>query len=473
MSSSHSDIEKVVSAIIEKVKPRREDYERLRQIYDTVSQLLTECLSPLNREFVISLQGSVAKDTFIRGEVDIDVFVLFNPQQVDETWFGSEFVNIVTECFKRRNYEVRLEYATHPYVTAVVDGVEVNVVPAFRVENPKKIISAVDRTPFHTEYVVKKLSPEQRDHVRVLKLFLKAWNIYGAEVAVQGFSGYVTELLVIAYGSFDRVLKAATKWRPYRTCIDIEGHYPDERRCIERFRDSVLVVVDPIDPDRNAAAAVSIKSFALFKLLSYLFTIKPSLEFFDKPRTIVPSTWSRDIHDRLRAIGSCLIHLVFKVRKPIPDAVWGQLRRVERVLLNELKSLRLSVLAIDSWVDKSLSRAVVAIEIADCDKEFEVHKGPIALDLDNALRFLIKNANALAGPWLGYDGRLYCIRKRKYSAYEAVERIAKKLASLSVLELERVESDIPTIANHDFVEWLYGFVFRKQFERIARIMEST
>jgi len=473
MSSSYSDIEKVVSAIIEKVKPCREDYERLRRVYDNVSRLLTECLGSLNKEYIISLQGSVAKDTFIRGEVDIDVFVLFNPHQVDETWFGSEFVNIVTECFKRRNYEVRLEYATHPYVTVVVDGVEVNVVPAFRVENPKKIVSAVDRTPFHTEYVVKKLSPEQRDHVRVLKLFLKAWNIYGAEVAVQGFSGYVTELLVIAYGSFDRVLRAATKWRPYRTCIDIEGHYPDERRCIERFRDSVLVVVDPIDPDRNAAAAVSMRSFALFKLLSYLFTIKPSLEFFNMSRPAIPSTWSRDINDRLRAIGSCLVYLVFSIRKPIPDAVWGQLRRVERILLNELRSLRLSVLAIDSWVDKSFSKAIVAIEIANCDREYEVHRGPIALDLDNALRFLMKNANALAGPWLGYDGRLYCIRKRKYSVYEAIERIAKKLTSLSMLELERVESGIPAIASHDFVEWLYNFVFRKQFERITRILETT
>lgn len=473
MSSLHSDIEKVISAVIERVKPRREDYDRLRRVYDKVSKLLTECLSSLNKEFTVSLQGSVAKDTFIRGEVDIDVFVLFNPKQVDESWFGSEFVDIVIQCFRRRNYEVRLEYATHPYVTVVVDGVEVNIVPAFRVESPKKIVSAVDRTPFHTEYVVRKLSPEQRDHVRVLKLFLKSWNIYGAEVAVQGFSGYVAELLMIAYGGFDKVLRAATRWKPYKTCIDIEGHYPNERRCIERFRDSILVVVDPIDPDRNAAAAVSMKSFALFKLLSYLFTIKPSLEFFNKTKPIIPSTWSREISDRLQAIGSCLTYLVFKVRKPVPDAVWGQLRRVERILLNELRSLRLSVLAIDSWVDKSFSKAVVAIEVANCDKEFEVHKGPTALDLDNALRFLIKNANALAGPWLGHDGRLYCIRRRKYSAYEALEKIAKKLTSLSMLELERVERDILAIANHDFVEWLYSFVFRKQFERISRILETT
>ena len=466
-------MEKVISAVIEMIKPRREDYDRLRRVYDKVSKLLTECLSSLNKEFTVSLQGSVAKDTFIRGEVDIDVFVLFNPQQVDESWFSSEFIDTVTECFRRRNYEVRLEYATHPYVIVVVDGVEVNIVPAFRVESPRKIISAVDRTPFHTEYVVKRLSPEQRDHVRVLKLFLRSWNIYGAEVAVQGFSGYVAELLVLAYGSFDKVLRAATKWKPYKTCIDIEGYYPDERRCVERFRDNILVVVDPIDPNRNAAAAVSTKSFAMFKLLSYLFMIKPSLEFFNKIKPIIPSTWFREISYRLQAIGSCIIYLVFKVRKPVPDAVWGQLRRVERILLNELRSLRLSVLAIDSWVDRSFSKAVVAVEIANCDKEFEVHKGPIVLDLDNALKFLIKNANALAGPWLGHDGRLYCIRKRKYSAYEALEKIAKKLTALSMLELVQIKSDTPAIASHDFVEWLYSFVFRKQFERITRILKTT
>ncbi len=471
----NSEVQRVVAEVLKRIKPREEDYRKLRKVYEKVSALVSRCLSRLGKDFTVTLQGSVAKDTFLRGEVDIDVFVLFEPSQVDETWFRNVFTDVMLSCFEEEGYRAILEYATHPYVTAFIEGVEVNVVPAFRVDNPSRILSAVDRTPFHTEYVLRKLTDTQRDHVRVLKLFLKAWGIYGAEVKVQGFSGYLAELLIAAYGSFENLLRAAIQWRPYRTCIDIEKHYPNERECLKKFRDSVLVVVDPVDPKRNAAAAVSLRSFTIFKLISHLFMLKPSVQFFEKEEHEVPRDALQLMERRLRAVDSCLAYLVFRVTKPVPDVVWGQLRRVERALINELKNLRFQVVYVDSWVDSSLARAIVVFEVAECSKEYELHQGPLGLDLDNATRFLLKNSDAYAGPWLGLDNRLYCIRKRKYSLRDAVNFLSKKFSELSALRLEQAGIGISRnmVEEQNFTRWLYSFVFRKQFERAIRVLKST
>ncbi len=471
----NSEIQNVIAEVLERIKPREEDYRKLREIYEKVSALVSRCLSRLGKDFTVTLQGSVAKDTFLRGEVDIDVFVLFEPSQVDDTWFRSVFTEAMMSCFEEEGYKVILEYATHPYVTAFIEGVEVNIVPAFRVDDPGRILSAVDRTPFHTEYVLRKLTDMQRDHVRVLKLFLKAWGIYGAEVKVQGFSGYLAELLIAAYGNFENLLRAAIRWRPYRTCIDIEKHYPNERECLKKFRNSVLVVVDPVDPNRNAAAAVSLRSFTIFKLISHLFMLKPSVQFFEREECEAPRDALEFVKQRLRAVDSCLAYLVFRVTKPVPDVVWGQLRRVERALVNELKNLRSQVVYVDSWVDSLLTRAIVVVEVAECSKEYELHQGPLGLDLDNATRFLLKNSDAYAGPWLGLDNRLYCVRRKKYSVRDAVSLISKKFSELSALQLEQAGIGIPgdVVEEQSFTQWLYNFVFRKQFERAIRVLKST
>jgi len=43
-----------------------------------------------------------------------------------------------------------------------------------------------------------------------LKQFMKGIGVYGSELRRRGFSGYLTELLVINYGSFLGVLKEAS-----------------------------------------------------------------------------------------------------------------------------------------------------------------------------------------------------------------------------------------------------------------------
>ncbi|HDD33901.1 MAG TPA: CCA tRNA nucleotidyltransferase, partial [Thermofilaceae archaeon] len=218
----------VLKEVLEEIVPTPEERAKVGQVVERVVNALREVARSLGIRVEVEVEGSFAKDTWLSGDVDIDVFVLFDPATPLEELrkFGLELAMNAANLLKA-SWESR--YASHPYLTLNVEGYRVDVVPAYRVSTPSQIISPVDRTPFHTEYVKGFLetAPHLKDEVRLLKKFAKGVGDYGAEIKVEGFSGYLIELLVIYYGSFEAVMKGASSWRPYRVVIDIEHHYED------------------------------------------------------------------------------------------------------------------------------------------------------------------------------------------------------------------------------------------------------
>ena len=107
----------------------------------------------------------------------------------------------------------REKYAEHPYINAIIDGLDVDIVPCYAVPDPAAIRSAVDRTPFHTRYIKDRIS-SLIDDVLLLKQFAKNGGIYGSDQMTEGFSGYLCELLVFHYGGFIPLLAAASDWWP-------------------------------------------------------------------------------------------------------------------------------------------------------------------------------------------------------------------------------------------------------------------
>ena len=123
----------------------------------------------------------------------------------------------------------------------------------------------------------KSLTSKMKNEVRILKTFLQSNGIYGAEIAKQGFSGYVSEVLIINYKSFENVIKSISKIKEN----EVIG------KTTKKF-DTSIVIIDPIDKNRNLAAAISNENIGKFILASRAFKEKPSLEFFKtrKLRTI-------------------------------------------------------------------------------------------------------------------------------------------------------------------------------------------
>jgi tRNA nucleotidyltransferase (CCA-adding enzyme) len=336
--------------------------------------------------------GSIARNTWISGEHDIDIFLLFDPSLSREALEeqGMALARRIAVQFTDRFYE---KYAEHPYIYACIDNIDVDLVPCYAVESATKIQSAVDRTPFHTRYITEKING-LIDDVLLLKQFAKTGGIYGSDQMTEGFSGYLCELLVLNYGGFIPLLEAAALWRP-GTVIDIENH------SAKQFEEP-LVVIDPVDPKRNVAASVSLDRMVEFIELSRGYLEVPSEAFFMIRQP--PSIMKDELAAILKRRGTSLFAITFATPPYIEEIVVPQLKR--------------SVIAIREHLERNgfvVHHAHYHMEPEQCMLLFELlvskvprirrHKGPPLWNRINAEKFREKHRDSLyTGPYIE-DGR--------------------------------------------------------------------
>ena len=331
-------LSQVVAAVRERVTPDEAEREALARVAADLVSRTEAAAADLPVEADVLRVGSTARDTWLAGDRDIDVFVRFPP-------------DLAREALERYGLAVghevlpdgREEFAEHPYVVGEVEGFDVDLVPCYRLESATEIRSAVDRTPFHTRYVESALTPHLAGEVRVLKAFLSAHGLYGSDLRTEGFSGYLTELLVIEYGGFDGVCTAAADWHP-PVELDPEGHG-------EATFDDPLVVIDPTDPERNVAAVLSETNVARFQHHARALLADPSVERFEP---VEPEPLSEDeLRSLLDRRGTTPLAIRFEVPDIVDDQLYPQLRRtlvglVERLERHGFEPLRAEAVADDA-----------------------------------------------------------------------------------------------------------------------------
>ena len=150
--------------------------------------------------------GSAARGTWLSGTHDIDVFISF-PEETPRKDLETLGMAIAREVAKLAEH-AEDRHAEHPYLNIIYKGFDVDLVPCFRVASASRIKSAVDRTPFHNDFIKPRIKGCE-DEVLLLKQFMRGGGVYGSELRTQGFSGYLTELLVIHYGSFENTVSSS------------------------------------------------------------------------------------------------------------------------------------------------------------------------------------------------------------------------------------------------------------------------
>jgi tRNA nucleotidyltransferase (CCA-adding enzyme) len=303
--NSIDEVTRMISESSTPPKSRRNELEKISK------EIQKEIMNFNDKRILkVIVGGSFAKGTWLENDTDIDFFVMIEPT-VERNEFEELGKSVGFHALKK--YSPYLRYSEHPYVEGKVNGIRINVVPCYKVQ-VNKWKSAADRSPFHTIFMETKLNEFLKSEVRVLKKFLKSIGIYGSQISVSGFSGYVTEVLILKYGSFRNVLQTFTELTPnYIVSLDS----PDQS-LIEKFR-SPITIIDPIDSNRNLGAAISAECLAKFVLASRLFLKAPSTKFF--------MTSSKSNTKIVSDIKSNLLIIDFKIQMRSPDILWGQLKK--------------------------------------------------------------------------------------------------------------------------------------------------
>jgi len=402
-------IRAICREVLRRVTPsKKEEIETLKFVESLKNRLSFE-LEKLDLEAEVCIEGSVAKNTWLAGEKDIDLFILI-PKE-----YGREAFVKVLEAAKKVSGENYLEaYAEHPYIQAEIQGFTVDFVPCFKLEKTEDAISSVDRTPFHTIYVKKHLGSTERNEVRLLKRFMRGIEAYGAEIKVGGFSGYLCEILVIHYGSFLNVLKAASNWRE-RELIDLEGYYKGEEEKVLRIFNKPLVVIDPVDKGRNVASAVRKEKLAEFIAASRLFLEKPSINFFF-PREIKSFQAEETLHI-MKQRGTSFIFLKTRPVKAVSDVLWGQLYKSQRALSKLISRHEFEILRDDVWSDEKTAIVFIFELQSRLLPAVEKHLGPPVIKNQDCRKFIEKHLASrllISGPRI--EGNRWVVeRQRRYN----------------------------------------------------------
>ncbi|MBN2127452.1 MAG: CCA tRNA nucleotidyltransferase [Candidatus Diapherotrites archaeon] len=407
------NIKKLLEKTLKKIKPIEKELKEEKKFTEEIIEKIQK-LNPNIQETVLA--GSLSRETHLKGDRDFDIFILFDSKMPLKE-FEFQAIETGKKFFKGHKWEKA--YSQHPYIKGEINGFKIEVVPSYKISGTELMQSAVDRTPFHTKYLERKLTEKQKDEVRLLKKFLKGINAYGAELKTNSMPGYLTELLILNYGSFENTLKEVSKWKTIQI-IDLEKQLTEEEA--KKF-DSPLIVIDPVDKTRNVAAAVSMNQKARFIAAAREFLKKPSEKFFfEHKRKILNKSKIKEFLKKKELIA-------LKINYPkgeLADNVWGQLKRLSKKIANALEEKEFIVYRFDEWTDEK-KEMIIMLELESLVlQKTKKLIGPEITQEEHVNKFLEAHKKKLSGPRIE-KARIILEGERKYiKANKFIEDFIKK-----------------------------------------------
>ena len=392
-------MKELISKIQKSVVPTKTIEKSKSKIADLAFKLVENEIAKYPEALGLEFGGSYAKGTWLSKDADVDIFVKFKKNTSEEK-FEQISKKIGFDALK--SYFPYVRYSEHPYVEAKIKDTKINVVPFYDVKLGEWKSSA-DRSPFHTKFMGKSLTTKMRDEVRILKTFLKSNGIYGAEIAKQGFSGYVSEVLILNFGSFENTIKSISSIKENQ----IIG------KTTKKFGTSI-VIIDPVDSNRNLAAAISNENVGKFILVSRGFKEKPRLIFFkNKKSEISKKYWNN------------LLVIKFDFKSRSPDVIWGQIKRATTSLSTQLELGGFSVLRSKAYTDQIKEAYLLFFLESTKISDTYSKNGPDFFRESSSKSFISKNLKNTELMWIGTSGKIISLEKRKYT--DAVKFITEFL----------------------------------------------
>ena len=386
------------------VEPKLMEEKNVLGIAEEVKQRVEDASKRNLTVHSVEIGGSVAKGTWLTDNVDVDIFVKFD-STISKKRLEDLGVKIGRDALLPN--ESFLRYSEHPYVVGIIDGIIFNIVPCYDVVKGSWKSSA-DRSPYHTSFMKNRFNKILKNETRLLKKFLKVLGLYGAEIKVKGFSGYVCEVLILKYGSFISVLKAMSNL--------IGGEIlslDDIDEDITKKFDTQLVILDPVDNRRNLGAAISPVNVSSFIMASRSFLEKPSIMFFKgiSVSEITDKVKKSTLLDRISIV-------ILRHEPRTVDILWGQLHRSVDSLSKQISKVGFNVLRTSVASDEDSTSAFIFLLDSLVLPKSQIKMGPNVNMKGEVSKFLNSNRKWSKLMWVGHDQRIYIMGDRRFLEFE-------------------------------------------------------
>ena len=374
-----------MDSVLEKIKPSKDEERMFTAAAASFLKALNTVLAPLDAKAILG--GSGAKGTWLSGSHDVDIFILFDFKKYESKSAGLS--DLLERALKKAFPKIKITrlHGSRDYFQLSYQGLMFEAVPILKINKAEQARNITDISPLHSAWV-EKHAAKIKDDIRLLKQFCKANDLYGAESYIGGFSGYVLEILTAYYGSFEKVLKAAQRWKE-KDVIDPSRFYKTGEMALFHINtsklQSPLIVIDPVDKSRNAAAALSMEKFLLSKELAKKYLQKPAEEYFVKEKITLDS-----LKQKYKGKGT-LVFVAVVPTEGKEDAVGAKLLKVFEFLRERLQGFGL---VRGGWVwDKGSEALFYFVTKKKELPEFEIRAGPPLKMKEFVADFKKKNKN--------------------------------------------------------------------------------
>ena len=353
---------------INKISPSKREHKKVNSLINIFLKKIKTKL----KDAVPEVGGSMAKDTWLTGDHDIDLFIKFPYDK----YINKDISRLLQERLKGIKYDVM--HGSRDYLQIKQGKYLFELIPVLDITHHSKHENITDVSPLHAQYV--KRNNKDPSQIRTFKAFLKANNLYGAESYIKGFSGYVAELLVINYNNFQNLIENASNWKSQKV-IDMGEYYKNEKEVLNNInKDKMgnLILIDPVQPERNAAAALSTERYFEFVNLCKKYLKNPSKEFFELKEFNIKNL-------RKKSRKNKLITYVINPLDGKPDVVGSKILKVFNHIKDKINLIGFNIIESNwQWKDKALLYYIVTNKKLP---NYINHLGPYIKDTENVKKF--------------------------------------------------------------------------------------
>ncbi|MAG91503.1 hypothetical protein CMO83_02405 [Candidatus Woesearchaeota archaeon] len=387
-------IKSILEQAIQDIQPDK-NYEK--EIFNNLN-LIIKKINKNQKNIRAILGGSGAKGTWLR-TFDADIFVLFDYRKFNDK---SDKLSDYLERILKKKFRIIRLHGSRDYFQIKQHGYTFEIVPILRIQKAEQAKNITDVSPLHSNWVKK--HKKLVNEIKLTKQFCQAQNVYGAESYIRGFSGYICEILTVYYGSFLNLIKNAAKWDD-KVVIDAEKYYKgkDVFKLVNTSKlVSPLIVIDPVQKDRNAAAALSNEKFGDFKVTARKFLKSPSNKFFVSKNLNLDFQQSKSKNNKL--VMAKLISLSGKI-----DIVGSKLLKIYEFLIKELKNNDFKIIKTEwEWDKKKDAIFYFLFDKKLLSKTVEIQGPPAKLE------YHVKNFKRIHKKTRIKSGKIYASDKREF-----------------------------------------------------------